>query len=531
MKISKLPYEDIGYLSKRDLAYILEEDALREFYSHSPKIESFKDIIEQRNEFPVHREVLVENLSKQYELISHNDSVSNNIRSLLDEKTFTVTTGHQPCLATGPLYFIYKIISVLKICIDLAKHYPQYNFVPVYWMGSEDHDFAEVNHFHIYGKKLSWENQSGGPVGRMNTAGIAPVMEELSTLLTDRPNDIEILTKLRNAYSGNERYDRAFFNLIHELFGQYGLIVVMPDNEILKQVFTPTMKEELLMAPSYEIVQATLNKLKAMGFKAQANPREINLFYVQNGLRKRIIRESEKYKVLDTSLEFSKDEILRELQVNPSAFSPNVILRPIYQEMVLPNIAYVGGGGEIAYWLERKDLFDHLKLSFPILIRRASVMWISRGIWKKMNKIGIDVPKLFQPLSKLSATFVKDNSSGKLNLDSEEAILVELFTKLKDKASSIDRSLVDFISAEESRAKSSIQKIGGKLLKAEKQRHENSIMTLTKIKGKLFPNDGLQERHDNFIEYYSQYGSTFFEILIENIDPIEKKFLVIADDG
>ena len=180
MHLEKVPFAETHSFSSFFLDYILQKDSLRPFYSRFPLKENFKTQRDEKSSFPKHhRKILVATLQKQYKDVHTTDSVKKNIASLSSERTFTITTGHQLNIFTGPLYFIYKIITVINTCKQLQQAYPEDHFVPVYWMASEDHDFAEISYFHLYGKKYTWQTSQSGAVGRFNPKSLEGMLKEV----------------------------------------------------------------------------------------------------------------------------------------------------------------------------------------------------------------------------------------------------------------------------------------------------------------------------------------------------------------
>jgi len=527
MQITKLTYDQVPQFSTRDRAYVQEVDALRPFYEYPVSVENFKTIIEKKKAYK-NRNTLVNILKKQYQEVETTDKVKANIDALNSENTFTIITGHQPSLATGPLYFIYKIISTINLAEQLTKHYPAYNFVPIYWMGSEDHDFEEINHFNLFGKTLTWENDQKGAVGKMFTKNIVPVLDELKTLLGESENAQKIFDLMHRAYAQNETLDEATFYLANELFKQYGLVVFITSSREAKQLFVDFILKEIIEQPSYEIVNQTISELEKAGFKGQATPREINFFYMREGIRERIVREGEAYKVLNTNYTFSEKEITQEVREYPERFSPNVIMRPLYQEVLFPNLAYIGGGGEIAYWLERRAQFEYFGVPFPMLVRRASVMWLDAGQTKKMNQLGFSITEIFREEDALIKHFVQKNTTQELDLSEAKTQLKTLYDTILAQAKSIDNSLEKSVLGEQTKALKSLDQLEQKLLRAEKRQHETSTNRIKGLKGKLFPNRGLQERKDNFMAFYLKYGDDFIGTLKEHIDVLDKQMLVIS---
>ena len=529
MEIQKLPYDAISQLASRDVAYIKEVPALQPFYKYPVSVASFAQVIADKRKDPTDRAALVEALRRQYAQQSPALAVENNISSLLSENTFTLVTAHQPSLFTGPLYYIYKIISAISLAERLNENYPDNHFVPVFITSGEDHDFAEVNHLHLFGRTLSWESGESGPVGWMNTAGILPVIESLRELLGASENAGHILEVIARAFPEGQPYDQAAFTLVHELFKDFGLVVLNTNDAQLKKCFAPAIREEILQQPSHRIVGETIASLERAGFPSQAFPREINFFYMLPGLRERIVLENGQYRVLNTDLTFTPEGMEAEIEAHPERFSPNVIMRPIYQETILPNLAYIGGGGELAYWLERKAQFDHFRLNFPMLIRRNSALWIDAASLKRLQKLDISTEEVWEDAETLIKTYLQRHADVAFELKDETAQLEPVFSAIADKAAAVDATLVKTVWAEHARLLKTLEQLETRLVRAEKQRHETALQQIRQLKEKLFPGQGLQERHDNFLPFYLKYGQGFFELLKANFDPLEKQFVVFLE--
>jgi bacillithiol biosynthesis cysteine-adding enzyme BshC len=343
-----ISYQKSGYFSKLILDYLDEKPELAQFYNRFPKIENFKDqIAEKQQNFPVeNRKLLVAELENQYLNFNISQKTQDNLQLLKKDTTFTITTGHQLNLFTGPLYFIYKIVSTINLCKQLKIAYPNNDFVPVYWMATEDHDFEEINYFNFKKSKIKWNRESSGPVGRLTNEGLNEVFEALKNEIGSSENAKDLLDLFENSYLKHSNLATATRYLANELFKAEGLVIVDGDAKELKKMFIPFVKNEITSGVSYQKVTETNAQLSE--YKIQVNPREINLFYIEDQLRERIIIENNTYKINNTERVFTPTEILNELENHPEKFSPYVILRPLYQEVILPNLCYMGGGGEIA---------------------------------------------------------------------------------------------------------------------------------------------------------------------------------------
>ena len=534
---STISLSETGYFSPLIIDYLNHDVKLKPFYTYDPTISSFPKAIENKNKEHINRELLVKVLKEQNQYIqeepsTRNSSVYSNIESLLHPNTFTVTTGHQLCLFTGPLYFIYKIITTINLSEELNKKYPACHFVPVYWMASEDHDFEEINNINLFGKKIVWEQPQKGAVGKINTASLSALLEDLKSVLGDSYNAGKLYNLLTQAYLGHTNLAEATRFLVNGLFGNYGLIVIDGDDKRLKKEFVGQIKDDILNNTNYKCVNLTIKELEKHHIKPQVNPREINCFYMMEGIRERIEKDSSipgLYRVLNTSITFNEEELLAEIEAHPERFSPNVVLRSLYQEKILPNIAYIGGGGELSYWLEYRKMLEHQNINFPVLLLRNSMLWVDKNSSEKLNKLSIDKADIFLETDELIRKFITENAGIELSLKEEEEKLKTLFREIIKKAENIDVTLIGSVEAELQKQLKALKNIEHKLLKAEKNNQETSVNQIKKIKEKLFPGNGLQERYDNFIPWFLKYGDDFIARLKTQLQPFEAGMLILEE--
>lgn len=518
MQHKKIPLADTKAFSSFFLDYINQKESLKPFYHRFPLPENFKDqITEKSRSFSHHhRSVLASSLEKQYAGLKTSQAVSSNIASLRDANTFTITTGHQLNIFTGPLYFIYKIVTVINACRQLKAMHPDRNFVPVYWMASEDHDYEEIKYFRLYGKKYVWETSQTGAVGRFSTTGLDKLLKEL-------PGDTEIF---REAYGKNKTLSGAVRHYVNALFGEEGLVVIDADDHELKGLFSPVIEEDLSRNSTHTLVDKTNKALEDLGYKAQVFCREINFFYLEQNLRGRIEKQDDRFVVAEKNLSFTESDIRRMIQEEPEKFSPNVILRPLYQEWILPNLAYVGGPAENIYWLQLKNVFDHYKIPFPMLMPRNFAVIVDHTVQRKLEKTGLDFNLLFEDKNYLFNHWTLNNSKRNLTVGPERGTIREIYDQLKSRAESIDPTLGPFTDAEGKRVMNSLEKIERKLLRAEKRHHSDKLRQIEAVKDALFPNGGLQERTDNFLNFYQQ-DNQFISKLIQHLDPFDYRFNVL----
>lgn len=527
----QIPYSQTNSFTQITNDYLRAAEALRPFYDQSPNLEGIKRKIEERKQFATDRAQLVEVLQEQYKNLPKTYQVTKNIESLLHPNTFTIVTAHQPNLFTGPLYFIYKILHAIKLANHLQQQLPENQFVPVYYMGSEDADFAELNHTWVDGKKLEWKKEQKGAVGRMVVdKTLVQLIDDLEGQLGVEAQGKEVVQMLRQAYIPGKTIQAATFELLNELYGAFGLVILIPDHPKLKAQLHCIFNEDLFHHQPLQIVERTSAKLSET-YTAQAFPREINLFYLKGDIRERIEERDGQFYVLNTDLKFTRSELEEELKSYPERFSPNVILRGIYQETILPNIAFVGGGGELAYWLQLKDLFGHYNVPYPVLVLRNSFLVVEKKWQKKIDQLNLSIEDLFLSQDELFTRIVKNRAENPVSLNGNLEKATELYENIKAQAGKIDQTLMRHVTAMQARSLSALQELEKKMLRAEKRKFSDVQRQVEKIKAALFPNNGLQERVENFSLFYAKWGRSFIDELYQHSLALEQEFTVLTENS
>ncbi|MEY3159879.1 MAG: bacillithiol biosynthesis cysteine-adding enzyme BshC, partial [Bacteroidota bacterium] len=435
-------YQNTNSFSDLIYDYLQGKDSLKKVYQHEPTLDGVKAAIQSRKAFVNNRGLLHEVFSEAYINAQVSAVQQANIELLKDENTFTVCTAHQPNIFTGYLYFIYKTAHIIAISKKLKSVLPEYNFVPVFYMGSEDNDFEELSKFKMNGKTFQWHSDQKGAVGRMKVdKGLLGLVQDVEKELGHLPFGPALMDIIKQAYAKGQDIAGATFSILNALFASEGLLVLQPDHAGLKATIKHIIKDDLLHQSAEKIVGQTNQELEN-NYKLQVNPRPVNLFYLRDGIRNRIEKRGNVYTVDDTVIKFTETEILQELEENPDRFSPNVILRGIYQETILPNILFVGGGSEVAYWMQLKALFQHYKVPFPVLILRNSFMLMDRLQEHKLNELQLSPADLFKEEIELSNEYVQKLAGKSIDLKAEEEESKKLFQQLKQVAGSIDKTLI-----------------------------------------------------------------------------------------
>ena len=450
------------------------------------------------------------------------ESQVENLMLLEDENTFTITTGHQLTLFAGPLYLVYKVLHVVRLAEEFNKSQNAFKAVPVFWMASEDHDFDEVKATHLFNQKLSWESNQTGPVGRFNMDDFREVKSQFSAFFDGKETEINELIAIA------EKPDYASYlqEFISKLFADFGVLVLQPDNRELKRAFIPVVLREISSNVANHAVQNTNKLVESAGYKPQAHSRDCNLFYLKAGERLRI-EPMENGLAIDGTV-YSQEELGKLVEKEPENFSPNVILRPVYQETILPNLVYVGGGGEMAYWIQLKGVFHVHHTLFPLIQQRVSLQLIDGAMKKRMDKLNWPDERYFDAREDLKKLFLKENEGDDLDLSVLYAEFEALRGTMIEKAKSIEATLESFAEAETVRMKKQLESFEQRLVKQLKQRHEQVLQSIDFVSERVIPENSLQERYFHWLQFAP--SGAYKELLKQihgEIDPFEAGLIVV----
>jgi bacillithiol biosynthesis cysteine-adding enzyme BshC len=533
---TSIPYSATGVFSSLVNDYISGNGNARDYVPYTPNLEGIKKAIQQRKFSAIQRQTLVSVLENQYQVLgtltdekntAAFEKVQANIGLLKNDNCFAVTTAHQPNLFTGPLYFFYKIIHVIKLAAELKAQFPENEFVPVYYMGSEDADLAEVGSYSIDGAKHQWKTKQTGAIGRMLVDDhLLQLLQNLEGYWTVKPDGKEALAIIKAAYKKGNTINQATLQMVHLFFGQYGLVVVQPDDAKLKSLFVEVMQKELTTQFSHTAIQPTLKSLSE-NYHVQSEGRAINLFYLKEATRNRIEKNGELFSVVDTNIQFTQAEIIQELQAHPDRFSPNVILRGAYQETIIPSVVFVGGGGELAYWMELKNVFEQSGVDYPVIILRNSFLFINDKQAKQWASLEFNSESLFNSILDLELAFVKKQSVENLALTEHIASLTDLYKVIQQDVIKIDSSLGDHALNLSVQAQKKLALLEKKMIRAEKRKQHTSLARIHSIKSELFPDNNLQERVENFSNWVGDFGWNWVEAILNNSNSVDASFTII----
>ena len=525
-----IPFSSTHVFSKLINDYLEGKGNAMDFVQYAPNVDGYRAAIEGRKKYPINRVLLFDVLTKQYSNLPQEKAVNDQIALLKKDTTFVVTTAHQPNLFTGPLYFFYKIIHAIQLAASLKATFPEYDFVPVYYMGSEDADLDEVGTFNLDQKKCQWVTKQTGAIGRMQVdEALLGLLKQLESYWSILPQGHKALEILKEAYQKGKTISEATLSFVHAFFGSKGLLVLQPDDAALKAAFIPVMEKELLTSFSHEAIQPTITAL-SKDYHVQSEGRSINLFYLKDNLRARIEKQGEQFMVVDTDIQFTEKEIIAELHQYSERFSPNVILRGVYQETILPGVVFVGGGGELAYWMELKNLFQQLGVHYPLLQLRNSFLLIRQKKAEQWSAMQFEEQDLFKPILELEVAYVKNHANQALDLQNQINHLTTLYSTIKNEVVKVDPTLGTHAENLAQQAKAKLLALEKKMVRAEKRKQSVGIQRIHRIKKELFPQDNLQEREEHFSRWVGQYDLSWVDTIMEHSKGLESKFSIINFD-
>jgi bacillithiol biosynthesis cysteine-adding enzyme BshC len=527
-KVTKISNKVSGSLNNLVEDYLNKKESTFNLFEHYPDLEGFQQIIKNNLYQNFNRSELYNIVLKQNNLSKNvTTSTIQNIELLKFKNTYTITTGHQLCLFTGPLYFLYKIITTVNLAEELKIKFPENNFVPVYWMAGEDHDFEEINHFHVFGKKIEWLSEQKGAVGEFKTESLLKTFEEIKIVLGTGENALALIELFESAYLKHSNLKDATRYLVNHLFASYGLVTVDGNDIDFKKQFTGFFEKDIFENESFKSLDKTIQYLTDCSYPIQVNPRPINCFYLGENARNRIEEKEGQYHLIGTDTQFSASELKELIIKHPEKISPNVVLRPLYQQHILPNIAYVGGPGELAYWLEYKEMFKNFNLQFPILMPRNFITVIDAPLRNKIEKLLFKSEDFFKPEPEIIENFqIKNNAVFELE---EKEKLNLIYSEISNKVGLIDKSLIGNVQAELQKSLNGLNLLENKVNKAFKQKSETEINQIKNIKQKMFPSNVPQERFENFSTYYLKFGFTFIDAVKDSIEPFDFSHKILTE--
>lgn len=467
-----------------------------------------------------HRQLVQEIVRSQYSDQTLSKKTVQNIELLGSKKTIIVATGQQLGIFGGPLYTIYKSITAIKLCAHLKEKYDEFNFVPLFWLEGDDHDYDEARNFSI----LSNENQilnlkyDDGQLEEINRGAIGflkfnlnleNVFTELDAGLRQTEFKAPLLELLRSIYQPEKTFLESFRELMIHLFDEYGLIVFSPIHAEVKKVLSPLFVKEITEFGNHTGLLVERSAELEEVYHAQVKVKPINLFFIEENERLSIEPiENGEYRLKGKRKKFSQEELLKQLELSPEKFSPSVLLRPICQDFLFPTAFYVGGPGEISYFAQVSPLYGIYDIEEPFIYPRSSATIVEKGVKTILEKNDLQYVDIFTEEDELIQKIVA--ASSELNLEalfqnSSEEISKSLH-QLNQVLTELDKTLGDLTLKSKQRIEETINYLKTKALESEKRKYETTIRQVSKVRNVLFPNSNLQERELNWIYFANKYG-------------------------
>jgi len=502
MIIESLPAAEI-IPSRITLDYLKRYEKVSHFYPHHFMERKFRKV-------GIDRDQVVKALREYNRRIEAPQKVMENIEMLLDENTYAVVTGQQPGIFTGPLYTIYKAISAIIVANNHSdKKHP---LVPIFWNASEDHDTSEVDH--IYLMKENGPLRIGYPIStsrsasevELNTQKIERMIFKINEVTPDTEFKNSLLKKLQNLAQRSRSLGEIFSRVMLFLLGEYGLILIEP--KYLKKMMRPLFKR-MIENPTRcsKILNKAGDELKKSGYHPliHKNSNLCNFF-----LERKNVTYDKNFHVANNIYSFH--EMLDLLERNPSAFSANVVTRPIIQDWILPTYAYIAGPSEIAYFAQLGRIYEEFEIEMPLIWPRFGATIIENKILKILNKYHLKILDL-----KVPELLTKELARKKIDslFESTRSKLLEIFSPIEEAAVKIDRGLRDSSQASLRKALRAVDTLEDKA--AARLKKQNTLMQaqIDKAAHNIFPMKELQERKLNVLEYLIKFGQDFLKVIYD----------------
>jgi bacillithiol synthase len=477
------------------------------------------------------RTELAQIVSNQYLDKKHSKLTQQNISLLAQPKTIAIVTGQQLGIFGGPLYTFYKTITAIKLSTYLKDIYTEYNFVPIFWLEGDDHDFNEVRNISLLNSENALfnlkyddgleEEINRGSVGQIKfNSNLNQLYEVLSNSLRETEYKASLIDFLKTIYYPGKTFLESFHELLINLFDEHGLVVFNPLDREVKKMLVPVFRKAITDYPdhSIELVQRSAELEEV--YHAQVKVKAINMFYIEE--KERLLIEptdSGEYRLKGKRKKFTKEEILNQIDLNPEKFSPNVLLRPICQDYLLPTGFYIGGPGEISYFAQVNPLYNFFEIEEPFIYPRASATIVEQGVNQVLQKHKLTISEIFAEENELIQNLV--NSSSDFNLEKlfaeSSSEISQTFQKLADNISQIDKSLGELSEKSRQKVEQTLEYLKNKASEAEKRKYDTSIRQLTKVRNIIFPNNNIQEREINFIYFVNKYGMDILKWLFNEL--------------
>jgi bacillithiol biosynthesis cysteine-adding enzyme BshC len=525
-------FSDIPGHQNLFLDYLYEFENVSKFYANDFRnkdnyLKIFKNVAESRHDLSPS---ISELLSRQYSKLNPSNLTQQNIKKLSDKKTLAIVTGQQLGIVGGPLYTFYKIITAIKLSRFLSERYDDYNFVPVFWLEADDHDFNEVRSVKIideanslltigYKEEIA-EDDLKQSVGLINLdSSINEFFEKLNSSIKETEFKSVIFDRLKNFYKEGKSFKEAFSDLVFNYFDEYGLLIFDPQDSEVKKLLKPVFKREItdFRIHTEQLVQvsATLEEL----YHAQVKVKPVNLFLRVDEGRYSIEPVENEYRLRRKRKSFTQEQLLELLENEPDKFSPNVLLRPICQDYLFPTAFYVAGPSEISYFAQIKPLYELYNIAQPMIYPRSSATILENSIANSLEKYSLGMNDLFIDVENIKKKIVNsvEESSVDEMFGGIASQIESTFDQLKEKLIDLDKTIADSSNRYRDKILGTVNELKSKAEKAQQKKYEVTLRQIDRAAVNLFPNSNLQEREINFIYFANKYGEEFLKKIFDEL--------------
>jgi bacillithiol biosynthesis cysteine-adding enzyme BshC len=445
----------------------------------------------------------IDNLAKESGV--KKEVVFKNIEIVENRNTFFVAAGHQLNIMLGPAFYLTKIISLIQFTRHIQSQYPEYTFIPLFWLAAEDHDLKEISENYLFGKKFIIEidkEYDNTPAGDLIPGAFLKSLKESLAGFRWNEDQKKWLNFFIHVYDHSRNLTQATTAILYELFGDNGLLVLDARHSSLKKYALSIFEREI----NEQLIFNTLNQFKYLNPLPEwpVNPREINLFYIHEGKRKRISFNAKEKDRTDVFIPENKVNFLEEIRTFPEKISPNVLMRPLYQQKILPCVAYVAGPSEADYWTQMLPLFEQLNIPFPILILRPQYIFVNQAFHKFLFSHNISYSQLVDvEKEKLMRLLIQHQLPEHYFIQLKNHLHADM-NNLMDFAQKMDFSLYQYLESEKTKMTNQVLQIQEKLVRSVKKKNEDTLNKFSKIYDKLLPSGMPNERLISSFEILSE---------------------------
>ena len=522
-----------GGFSQLFLDYLKNAPATRPFYRyHFREAAGYQAVMDQILARQPDRKTLGEVLREQNGAFGSNQQTFENISLLEKPRTFAVVTGQQVGLFGGPLYTVFKTITALKLARALKVRHPDCDFVPVFWVEGEDHDFAEMNGVAVPdadGKPVTVEYLPGGLMPERNLGAIGELvfdgtltqtLETLRAALQKTEFTDSLMQRLSECYVPGRTFNQAFVAWMNILFKEQGLVFLSPNHPRFKEILSPIFVKELSEFPRVSQLVIGQSAELEKNYHAQIKTKSINLFMFHKGGRYLIEPREHDFSLKGTRHFLTTEEMIRIARESPAQLSANVVLRPIAQDILLPTVAYIAGPSEIAYHAQLRPVYDYFGVTQPIIYPRASASFLEEKVRRITEKYDVEIVDFFKDKDGITARVVEEISNVKLDqiFGDADRQIQEALHQLKFGLSEVDPTLVAALENVHQKIQTSVSVLKGKAIEAQKRRNETAVRQIEKTVNALLPAGVLQERENNVTYYMNKYGPEIIRWLIRELE-------------